>query len=138
MKKVNIVIVYHRDGKRLLMCKRAKEPFRGMINFVGGKVEPGENIEDAAYRELLEETGIGREDIRLTHLMNFQYFMSGNELEVYVGRLRREVELIEEVNSLMWVDRTENFCDMSRFAGECNIEHMLQQVDIYWDRLMKI
>ena len=43
----------------------------------------------------------------------------------------------EEINSLFWVDRNENFCDMKRLAGECNIEHMLQQVDYYKNCIFK-
>mgnify|MGYP002509000193 CR=1 FL=1 len=49
------------------------DPYKGLINFVGGKIEPNENGEDAAYRELLEETGITRSDISLVHLMDFTY-----------------------------------------------------------------
>ena len=137
MKKLNVVIVYNPDESHVLMCKRSKEPYKGMMNFVGGKVEQGESELDAAYRELFEETGISEQDICLTHIMNFQYFISGLELEVFAGKLFKEVILKEEVNSLFWVDRNDNFCDMKRFAGECNIEHMLQQVDYYKNRIFK-
>ena len=137
MKKLNVVIVYNPGESQVLMCKRSKEPYKGMMNFVGGKVEQGESEIDAAYRELFEESGISKQDIRLTHIMNFQYFISGLELEVFAGKLSHEVTLKEEINSLFWVDRNENFCDMNRFAGECNIEHMLQQVDYYKDRIFQ-
>ncbi len=51
----------------------------------------------AAYRELQEETGITNNDITLTHIMDFEYKMSDMELEVYTGKLNKEVELVEEV-----------------------------------------
>ena len=130
MRKLNLVIVYSPDGRRLLMCCRAKEPYKGKLNFVGGKVEPGEDETEAAYRELFEETGIARTQISLTRVMNFQYLLSDIELQVFAGRLRAEATLRREVNALLWVERLENFCDTERFAGECNIEHMLQQVEI--------
>lgn len=46
-----------RDG-RVLMIRRKKEPFTGRFTAPGGKVEPGENPEEAVCRELGEETGI--------------------------------------------------------------------------------
>ena len=56
----NCIIVFNKTKDRALFCKRQKNPYRGLYNFVGGKVEPGEDSETAAYRELFEETGITR------------------------------------------------------------------------------
>lgn len=46
-----------KDGKFLLV-RRGREPARGLYAFPGGRVEPGENPEDAVRRELMEETAI--------------------------------------------------------------------------------
>jgi len=54
---LNVIWVFSPDCKKVLMCKRHKEPFKGLYNLVGGKIESGENNMDAAYRELAEETG---------------------------------------------------------------------------------
>lgn len=135
MKKLNVVIVYNKEGNKILMCKRAKEPYKGKYNLVGGKVELGEDELYAAYRELQEETGITKEDINLNHLMNFQYKMSDIELEVYVGKLNKEIELQEEVNKLLWMSKEEDFFNIEKYAGEGNIGHMIQQVEIYKERL---
>ena len=131
MKRYNVIAVYSPDEKKLLMCRRAKNPYKGMLNFVGGKIEEGETDDAAAYRELREETGITDDAIRLTHVMDFIYYQSDIMLMVYAGRLRHDVTLTEEENSLLWVDRTEDFCDVNRFAGDCNIEHMLRQIEFY-------
>jgi len=40
------------------MCKRQKQPYKGLCNLVGGKIEPRGNGRDAAYRELCGETGV--------------------------------------------------------------------------------
>ena len=130
MKKLNVVMVFDKEDKNVLMCKRMKEPYLGKLNLVGGKVETGEDELDAAYRELNEETGIDKKEIELKHLMNFQYEINDIELEVYYGKLKNDVELVEEKNPLCWVNKEENFFDYNKFAGEGNIGHMLRQVQI--------
>lgn len=42
----------------ILMLNRAKAPWFGMWNGVGGKREPGESPEECIRREIAEETGI--------------------------------------------------------------------------------
>ena len=135
MKKLNVIMVYNKEENKILMCKREKEPYKGKFNLVGGKVEQDEDELHAAYRELREETGITNKDITLTHIMNFQYKMQDMELEVYAGKLNKNVDLIEELNKLYWIDKNENFFDLEKYAGEGNIGHMVQQVEIYKDKI---
>ena len=135
--KMNVIIVYNNQEDKILMCLRKKDPYKGLFNLVGGKVEPGKSGLDSAYRELKEETGIRKEDIILTNLMNFEYKMSSLQLQVYVGKLNKQIEVVEEVNKLYWIDVTENFFDMTKYAGEGNIGHMLEQVKLYKDILLK-
>lgn len=131
MKKLNVIIVYNKNQDKILMCKREKEPYKGKFNLVGGKVEANESELDAAYRELEEETGITNKDIQLTHIMNFQYIITDMELEVYYGKLNKDVTVVEEVNKLYWIDKNSNFFDIEKYAGEGNIGHMIKQVELY-------
>ena len=137
MKKLNVIIVFNKDEDKILMCKRTKEPYQGKLNLVGGKVEKNEDELHAAYRELEEETGITSNDIRLINIMNFDYKLQDMELEVYAGKLNKEVELVEEINKLLWVNKNDNFFDIDKYAGEGNIGHMLRQVEIYKDEVLK-
>ena len=137
MKKYNVSVIFDKSGKKLLMCKRKKEPFKGKFNFVGGKVEPNETEDEAAYRELYEETGISKNDITLTRALDFKYYFYNMELEVYFGIIKDDIKLKEEINKLVWIDRTENFCDSERFAGNTNIEHIIRECEIYRDKLLK-
>ena len=131
MRKLNLIVVFNNDLGKVLFCIRAKQPYKGLYNFVGGKVEDGETNDDAAYRELFEETGISNKDIELDHFMDLNYFKYGNNLQVYYGILKHEVTLVEERNKLEWVDINDELLNNSKFAGNYNVPHIIRQVKVY-------
>lgn len=92
---------------------------------VGGKRESFEEGIQAAYREMKEETGIGKESISLLHVMDFVYHIHGIVLEVYGGILVEKVDIFGEESQLLWIEDGEDFFDPGRFAGEGNIGHLL-------------
>ena len=40
---MNCIVVFSREKDSVLFCRRKKEPYAGLLNFVGGKVEPGKS-----------------------------------------------------------------------------------------------
>jgi len=133
--KMNVIVVYNEDESKVLMCLRSKEPYMGLYNLVGGKIEQGETGLEAAYRELYEETNISKDDIKLVFISDFKYFMSDKELEVYVGKLNKDKELVEEKHKLYWIEANDDFFDMSRYAGEGIIGHIIEQVKIHRSKI---
>lgn len=130
MKKMNVIVIFNSNMTQTLMCKRTKDPYKGMYNLVGGKIEKENDGLNEAYRELYEETNISKDDVTLTHFMNITYVKWEKELEVYYGKLNKDVELVEEVNQLEWVSIDENFFDMKKYAGEGNIGHIMEEIKI--------
>lgn len=131
MRKLNLIVIFNEDLSKTLFCIRAKEPYKGMYNFVGGKVEENETNEEAAYRELFEETGISNKDVKLDYFMDLNYFKYENNLQVYYGILKHEVNLVEEKNKLEWVAINDELLDNSKFAGNYNIPHIIRQIKVY-------
>lgn len=131
MRKFNLIVIFNANLDKVLFCIRAKEPYKGLYNFVGGKVEENESNDNAAYRELFEETGISNQDIELEHFMDLNYFKYGNNLQVYYGILKHKVDFVEEKNKLEWVAINEKILDNSKFAGNYNIPHIIRQIKVY-------
>jgi len=122
----NLILVLNPSETKVLMCKRMTDPYLGKYNLVGGKIEDGENELESAYRELIEETGITRNDITLFEFIDFVWHPVKMKMKVYIGRLEHQVSLIEEAHPLEWIDISSNFFDGESFAGEGNIGHMIQ------------
>lgn len=65
---VDIAIFMPVDGQyQILLIQRAQEPFRGAYALPGGFLEIDESLEDAARRELQEETGLESLDLVQIH-----------------------------------------------------------------------
>lgn len=131
MSKLNLIVVFNDDLEKALFCIRAKEPYKGLYNFVGGQVEENETNDEAAYRELYEETGISNQDIELDHFMDLNYFKYGNNIQVYYGILKHEATLVEEKNKLEWLTINDELLDNSKFGGNYNIPHIIRQIKVY-------
>lgn len=137
MQGYNAIAVFNENVDKMLMCKRRKNPYKGLSNFVGGKIEPNETGLDAAYRELEEETAITKDDTILTHLMDFTYYFEDCRLEVYVGKLNKAIDVSGDENELYWSTLDNDFFDVTRYAGSGNIGHIMTQIKLYQKDLLK-
>lgn len=132
MRKLNCIVVFNKNLDKVLFCIRAKEPYKGLYNFVGGKVEDNESNYEAAYRELFEETGISNNDIELDYFMDLNYYKYENNIQVFYGILKHEVKLVEEKNKLEWVVINDELLNTEKFAGNYNVPHIIRQIKKYF------
>lgn len=63
---IPVVDVIIEEDSMILFARRKKEPFKGHLGFPGGFVNLGETIEEAAKREVKEETSL---DIELIGIL---------------------------------------------------------------------
>jgi len=64
---VDIAIVTREARPRVLLIRRKHPPFASMWALPGGFVDMDESLEDAARRELLEETGVKAARLKQVH-----------------------------------------------------------------------
>lgn len=135
MRGLNLVALFNKKGDRVLMCTRRRDPYMGLINFPGGKIEAGEDGLSAAYRELEEETSVTFEDVNLIHILTFTYPLDDCYVEVYAGKLREDIDVHGDENELFWSRLDHNFFDMNKYAGEGNIGHIMEHIRLARRRL---
>ncbi|GHO51416.1 NUDIX domain-containing protein [Ktedonospora formicarum] len=58
------------QGCEILLIQRGRPPFAGMYALPGGKVNEGESVDEAASRELAEETGITGISLEQIHVFS--------------------------------------------------------------------
>ena len=102
-------------GERFLACQRPEHKARGLLwEFVGGKVEPGESLEDALVRECREELAItvavGEPFMEATH----QYPDIHVHLTLFHATIAEGEPQMLEHNDLRWITPEEipdfDFC----------------------------
>ncbi len=72
---VDLAVFTIRDGAfKVLLVERGGEPYAGAWALPGGFVEPDEDAETAAWRELMEETGVAQFGVSGGHLEQLQTY----------------------------------------------------------------
>lgn len=69
---VDLVVLTIRDDQLMVLAiRRGVEPFRYRLALPGGFVRPDEGLDEAAVRELAEETGLAGEPVHLEQLASY-------------------------------------------------------------------
>lgn len=95
------VAVWRED--RVFLVTRARPPYDGALSLPGGKMKFGETAEQAAERELFEETGMVATDHRLADVADVMSPEKQFVIMVFAARwLKGEPALNDEASSFQW------------------------------------
>ena len=108
MKIINVVadILKNKDNK-ILIAERGYGEFKGMYEFPGGKIEPGENPEDALKRELLEEMNANIEVESFFYHVHYEYPNFILEMDCYLCHLLDDHITLLEHSDCKWIEANE-------------------------------
>jgi len=107
----------------LLVCRRALEPKRGMLDLPGGFVEPRETAENALRREMREETGADVANAKFLFSLPNVYEYSGFEVHTIDLFFRAEIPdetaifASDDAAELFWIPMAEVRVDDFAFAS---------------------
>lgn len=95
MKESAQILLINEEGLILAASRKDNHSDFGLI---GGKVDPGETPEQAAIRELKEETGLDVYDLQLVFAMHKNHYMGYTYLGKYSGEINHS-----EPHVVKWV-----------------------------------
>lgn len=112
---VEVVAALIWDKDKFLICQRPKNKARGLLwEFVGGKVENGENKEQALIRECQEELAITVEPHEIFTEVTHEYPDITVHLTLFNCAILWGQPKLLEHNALKWITPSEipnyNFC----------------------------
>ena len=107
MKTIEVVAAIIREGDRVLATQRGYGEFEGMWEFPGGKIEPGEEREEALKREIDEELAVEIVVEELVCTVEYDYPNFHLTMHCYFCSIvNGEVELLEH-KSARWLAHDE-------------------------------
>jgi len=87
-KKIMTLCLVH-EHPRVLLGMKKRGFGAGRWNGFGGKLHEGETIEEAAKREVLEETGLTVEELYKRGVVDFEFENDPTILEVHIFRIEK-------------------------------------------------
>ena len=118
------IIVLVSDGERCLLGRQAAWP-EGRYSTIAGFVEPGESLEDAVRREVLEETGVQVESCRY-HSSQPWPFPSALMLGFTARARTAAIDLLDgELAEARWVSRDDIVSGKVMLAPRLSIAYAL-------------
>jgi 8-oxo-dGTP diphosphatase len=101
-----LVFITREDKVLLLRGSAQKRIWANKYNGIGGHIERDEDIYSAARREVIEETGLYVDNLRLVGLINIDGDQpTGIMLFVFVAESRSGEPIPSEEGTLEWIDR---------------------------------
>lgn len=137
---VAVGILMKENGDVLLAQRPVGKPYAGYWEFPGGKVEPGETVEDALKREFMEELGVTVlsadpwccVDHVYPHAhVRLHFFISRhwkgtpqsreNQAFSWQGSIRVEPLLPATVPLIRWIDALRYMASPASAVSQCNV-----------------
>ncbi|MDP2812098.1 MAG: 8-oxo-dGTP diphosphatase [bacterium] len=103
-----LTLTFIEKDKQILLGLKKRGFGMGKYNGFGGKVEPGETIEEGAKREVFEESNLNVDNLKKFAVINFSWQSKKNpDMEVYLFKTNNFSGTLEESEEMkpIWFDQ---------------------------------
>ena len=108
MKTINVVAGIIKKDNKIFIAERGYGEFKGMYEFPGGKIEPGEEPKDALKRELYEEMQAHIEVDSFFYHVHYEYPDFILEMDCFICHLLDDHLVLLEHLDGKWIDPQDN------------------------------
>ena len=105
MKHIEVVAAIIRRGNEIFATQRGYGEFKDWWEFPGGKIEPGESLQQALVREILEELDATIEVGELLQTVEWDYPTFHLTMHCFWCELTCEALHLNEHEAASWLDR---------------------------------
>jgi ADP-ribose pyrophosphatase YjhB (NUDIX family)/predicted transcriptional regulator len=128
------------NKNKILFIKRPKEPYKGFLEFPGGKIRKGETLIQAAVRELKEETNVIAENGRIICLADILTSKNHHFVGVYV-----QMDFVKDLGKdgaenqeRIWIDKskitsTERLLDDNKLVVSRFLNKAISHITLFYD-----
>ena len=107
MKKIEVVAAIIKKDNKILSTERGYGDLEGYWEFPGGKIEPGENKEQALKREIMEEMNVEIEVGDFITTVEYDYPAFHLKMHCYLCSLVTEALHLNEHEAAKWLTKDE-------------------------------
>lgn len=127
MKTIHVAAaIIQRDGK-IMIAKRGYGPFKGLYEFPGGKLEPGETAREALKRELQEELHANIAIERFFYHAHYLYPDFILEMDCYLCHLLDDHLTLLEHLDYRWIEPQTSHDDIQWVPADRQVIEEIQK-----------
>lgn len=105
MKTIRVVAAVIRDGEKIFATMRGYGDFKGLWEFPGGKIEPGETSQEALKREIREELASEVSVGELIDTVEFDYPTFHLSMDCFWAEVTKGHLELKEAEAAKWLTK---------------------------------
>lgn len=120
MKKIEVVAAIIQEEGKILATQRGYGEFKGGWEFPGGKVEPGESMQEALVREIHEELAIFIDVGKHIKTVEYQYPSFFLTMHCFLCTIKSGTILLLEHDAAKWL-KIEEFSSVNWLPADIEV-----------------